>query len=185
MKNKNIYISMLILIVFFLLSIYVLKIFMPNEFLMIVDNENLIKIGQFVESNNVLYYCITGVTAFITYWLYCCACTHRLRLKWWECLVIIVVVVLIRLCGLYVSETLRTTLSWLSFIILPALFNGNLRTTALVFTTHTISQYLSLSIRSLPIYLTNINFIVILFVTIECYLWLFLFYIVFNYKGGK
>ena len=56
MKNKNIYISMLILTVCFLVSIYVFKIFMPNEFLMVIEDLRLIKFGEFVSNNKILYY---------------------------------------------------------------------------------------------------------------------------------
>ena len=78
--------------------------------------------------------------------------------------------------------TISTAISMCSFMFLPALMKGNLTQTAIVYTTHTMCQALSLRIRSLPIYLTNVNFITMFIFGIESYLWLILFYIIFNYK---
>lgn len=173
---------MLSLSVCFLVGMYVLKIFFPEEFMMSIQNEKLMVIGTFIDKHKILYYICCGITAFITYWLYCCACTGRLYLKWYECLLIVVTIVIIRLCGLYVDENIRTILSVTSFVFLPALMKGKLNRCAIVYTVHSLSQGLSLGIRSLPLYLKNVNFMVSLLMTFEMYFWLLLFYIIFNYK---
>lgn len=175
---------MLVLVVVFLSAIYVLKIFMPSQFVMIIDNDKLAMIGTFIEKNKLMYYVFCGTTAFATYWLYCCACTHKKFLTWRECLLIVFVIAIVRLCGLYVDEKLSTIISWTSFMFLPAILNGNLQTCAIVLTTHSIAQGLSLSIRNLPLYLTRTNIIIGFALTIEMYLWLILFYIVFNGEKG-
>lgn len=180
--NKKVFIAMLILSISFLIGMYVLKIFFPHEFMMSIQNDRLIAIGTFIDSHKWLYYICCGITAFITYWLYCCACSGRLWLRWYECLIIIATIVVIRLCGLYVDTTLRTAISYASFLFLPALMKGSLKNSAIVYTVHIISQALSLGIRNLPIYLTTINFITSLFMTFEMYFWLLLFYIIYNYK---
>lgn len=180
--NKKVFISMLVLSIVFLVGMYVLKIFFPAEFVLAIENERIIAVGQFIDSHEWLYYICCGVTAFVTYYLYCCACSKRLYLKWHEILLIIVTIVAIRLCGLYVDEGLRTIISWCSFAFLPALMGGELKRTALIFTTHTIAQGLSLGIRGFKLYFTNYNFLSGIFMTFECYFWLLLFYIIFNYK---
>lgn len=180
--NKKVFISMLVLSIVFLVGMYVLKIFFPEEFMMTIQSERLITIGTFIDNHKWLYYICCGITAFITYYLYCCACTRRLYIRWHEVIIIIVTIVIIRLCGLYVDENLRTIISWTSFAFLPALMGGELKRTALVFTTHSIAQGLSIGIRGLPMYLKNINFMTSLFMTLEMYFWLLLFYVIFNYK---
>ena len=45
MRNKKLYISMLILVCAFLVSMYILKIFFPQEFVMAIENERFIQIG--------------------------------------------------------------------------------------------------------------------------------------------
>lgn len=186
MKNKALYISMLILVGIFLTGMYVLKIFFPQEFIFAIENETIIRVGNYIDSHVWLYYICCGITAFITYWLYICASSHRLTLKWTEIVIIILTIVVIRLVGLYVDETLRTILSMCSFFILPAIMNCDIKTLATVYTIHSISQFLTLKIRNLPLFFTNIpNFVTTFIVGIECYLWLVLMYIIFNYKKGE
>ena len=179
--NKKVFISMLSLCVAFLVGLYFLKIFFPQEFMMSIQNEQIIKIGTYIDNHKWLYYICCGITAYATYYLYCCACSGRIKLNWFELLEILGVVVAIRLISFY-DDTLATAIELASFLFLPYLLKGKLKNCAIVYTTHTISQGLSLTIRSLPIYLQSANFITIIFMTFECYLWLALNCIIFNYK---
>lgn len=179
--NKKVFISMLSLSIAFLIGMYVLKIFFPQEFMMSIQNEKIITIGAFIDNHEWLYYLCCGVTSFITYWLYCCACTHRLCLKWYEILLIIGTVVVCRAINFY-DMNMANIISWCSFMFLPALMGADIKTSAIVFTTHSISQGLSIGIRSLPMYLTTTNFITMFIFGLESYLWLILMYIIFNYK---
>ena len=179
--NKKVFISMISLVVTFLVGLYIAKIFFPQEFMMSIQNEKIIAIGTFIDSHEWLYYICCGITAFITYYLYCCASKHSFTLKWYELLEILGVVVLCRIVNFY-DVTMATALSYASFIFLPALMGADFKTSAIVYTTHLIAQALSLGIRSLPIYLTSVNFITALFLTIEMYFWLLLYFIIFNYN---
>lgn len=179
--NKKVFISMLTLSVIFLVGLYVFKIFFPQEFMMSIQSEKIIAIGTFIDSHEWLYYLCCGLTSFLTYWLYCCACSGRLYLKWYEVLEIVGVIVICRAVNFY-DTTLATAISLCSFLFLPAIMKGDLKKTAIIYTTHTMCQSLSLGIRSLPIYLTSVNFITMFIFGIESYLWLILFYIIFNYK---
>lgn len=179
--NKKVFISMLTLSVIFLVGLYVFKIFFPQEFMMSIQSDKIITIGTFIDSHEWLYYLCCGLTSFLTYWLYCCACSGRLYLKWYEVLEIVGVIVICRTTNFY-DTTLATAISLCSFLFLPAIMKGDLKKTAIIYTTHTMCQALSLGIRSLPIYLTSVNFITMFIFGIESYLWLILFYIIFNYK---
>lgn len=179
--NKKVFISMLTLCIVFLSGLYVAKIFFPQEFMMSIQNEKIVAIGQFIDSHEWLYYICMAIPPYVTYYLYCCACSHRLTLKWQEHLMIFGVVVLSRLVNFY-DANLATALSITSFLFLPALMKGDIKTGAIVYTVHTFSQALSLTIRDLPTYLVSVNYITSLFMTLECYLWLALCFIIFNYK---
>lgn len=179
--NKKVFISMLILILVFLVAMYILKIFFPQEFMMSIQDQKLIAIGTFIDNNIWLKYVFGAFTAFLTYYLYCCACKHCLFLKWYEVLYIVLTIILCRFINFY-DPTIATAISHASFLYLPALMNGSLKTSAIVYTTHLIAQSLSLTIRNLPLYLKSINSITLFVFGIESYLWLLLFYIVFNYK---
>jgi hypothetical protein len=91
------------------------------------------------------------------------------------------VVVVSRAVDFYDSN-LAMALCDTAFLFLPALMKGELKTCAIVFTIHSFSQILSLSIRNLPLYLTNINFATTILMVAEMYLWLVLCYVIFNYK---
>lgn len=182
--NKRVFVSMLSLSICFLIGMYVLKIFFPEEFMMCIQNEKLITIGAFIDSHEWLYYICCGATAFVTYWLYCCACKGTLCLKWYEVLEILAVIVICRIVNFY-DVTMATAISMSSFAFLPALMKGSLTRTATTYSVHTICQALSLGIRSLPIYLTSANFITFALMTFECYFWLLLFYIIYNYKKER
>ena len=136
--NKKVFVSMLILSVVFLVSQYVFKIFFPQEFMMSIQNERIIQIGEFIDSHKWIYIICCGLTSFLTYWLYCCACSGRLYLKWYELLEIIVVVAICRVVDLY-DTNMAIIISWCSFMFLPALMGGELKRCAIVFTTHSIA----------------------------------------------
>lgn len=184
MRNKRLYISMLILTIVFLIFMYVVKIWYPEQFVMAIENERIVKIGEYIDNHKWLYYICCGIPAFITYWLYLCAVSHRLYLKWYECLYICITIVGLRILNCY-DTTISNILSWSSFVFLPALCKGQMKECGIVFTTHTLAQGLSIRIRNLPIYFTNINYLTSILMTIECYLWLILMYIIFNIKGDN
>lgn len=180
--NKKVFVSMLTLCVVFLVGLYIAKIFFPQEFMMSIQNERIIKIGSYIDTHKWLYYICMAIPPYITYVLYCCACSHRLNLHWSEHLIIVSVVVLSRLLNFY-DTNLATALSITSFLFLPAIMKGDIKTGAIVYTVHTFAQALSLTIRDLPIYLTSINYLTSILMVFEGYLWVVLCYITFNYKS--
>ena len=182
--NKKVFIVMVALCVSFLALCYFLKFFFPQEFVMAVENERIVEIAKFIDGNTILCYLFAGLTAFITYWLYCCACSHRLYLKWYECLEILVVVIFLRVFNEY-DVNISTAISVSSFIFLPALMGGDLKTCGLVYFIHCINQSLTLTIRNVSLYVQHMNTLVIGILAIDMYIWLTLFYALFNYKETK
>ena len=182
--NKKVFISMLTLCIVFLAGLYVAKIFFPQEFMMSIQNERIIKIGTYIDTHKWLFYVCGATTAFITYWLYCCASCGRKYLVWYECLEILTVIVAVRVVSFY-DTNISSIIQLTSFLFLPALMKGSLKNAAIAYTIHGISQGLSLTIRNLPIYLYNFNFLTKCVIGIESYLWLALLYIIFNYKETK
>lgn len=175
---------MLALCVTFLGVLYVAKIFYPQEFVMSIENERVIAVGKYIDTHEWLLYLCSGVTAFITYYLYCCACAHKLYLKWQEVLMVVGVVVVSRLINFF-NANLALGLSNTAFLFLPFLMKGDFKSTTIAFTIHSFSQILSLSIRNLPIYLISVDFATMFILGCESYLWLVLLYAIFNYKDKK
>lgn len=182
--NKKVFVSMLTLCVVFLAGLYIAKFFFLQEFMMSIQNERIIKVGTYIDTHKWLYYFCCGITAFITYYLYCCASSGRLKLKWYETLEIVGVIVVIRAISFY-DDTLATAIELASFLFLPYLLNGKLKNCAITYTIHTVSQGLSLGIRNLPIYLHSVNFATMFCFGIESYLWLILSMVIFNYNKEK
>ena len=179
--NKKVIRVMLALVLIFLIGLYVVKIFFPEQFVMTISNENIKAVGDYIDSHTWLYYICTAIPAFLTYWLYCCASTGRKLLKWYECLIIIGVIAAVRAISLF-DNNIATAIQFASFIFLPALMHGNVKYMAVTATIHYLAQTLSLSIRNLPMFLTTTNFVTALLLTIECYFWLLLNYLLFSFE---
>lgn len=181
MKNKKLYISMIVLIISFLVAMYVLKIFFPQQFVMAVENERLISIGNYIDSHKWAYYLFGIFTSFVTYHFYCCAVCKRLYLKLWQYLVILATIGL-NIGFTFIDTRISSYISIMSFVVLPFIFKANLKEVAIVYPIHGLAQILTLSIRNLPTYIQYCNMLFATMLTFECYLWLILFYIIFNLK---
>lgn len=182
--NKKVFRTMIALVVIFLVALYVLKIFFPEQFVISIENEKLIAIGNYIDNNAWAYYLFGIVTSFLTYWLYLCAVCKKWYLNWWQCLIVLAVIGA-SIGFNFVDVNLCSALSYSSFIFLPFVFKAELKPVAIVFTTHIFAQFLTTSIRNLPVYIQYYNSLIFAFLTFECYLWLFLFYIYYNYNKEK
>lgn len=180
--NKKVFVSMLVLCIVFLTGLYIAKIFFPNEFVIAVQNQRLVEIGNFVDRYIVLSYLFSMTTTFFVYWLFFCACKGALYLNWKECLSIGIADVLVTFIGL-LDMNIATHISISAFFIIPFIFRLDLRRATIIYSVHGLAQVLSLRIRDLPMYLTSINSLVAFILTVECYVWLTLFYLVFNYRN--
>ncbi len=182
--NKKVLKVMIALVGIFLFAIYALKIFIPEQFIMLIENPWLINFGQLVDSSWWLHEVCAIITSFITYWFYICAVTHKWYLNWKEIIGVAIAIALNH--TLYEFDvTIATYIPIIAMIVLPAISNARLRDVAIVFTFHCLAQLASTSIRSLPLLLTHVNYATILMLTLECYFWLLLFYLLFNYPKQK
>lgn len=183
--NKKVFRAMLVLVVAFLGAMYVGKIFFPQDFVMLIENERLVVIGKFIDSHPLVYELCSFVTAFATYWLFCCAVGKRKSLTLKQCLLIVAVIVAVRLSAL-IDNNLSNHISITSFMFLPIFVNADLKNVALVYGIHGLSQILSLTIRNLPMYFFNEpTFLTMLVMGSDMYLWLLLFYLLFNFEKEK
>lgn len=181
--NKRVFVSMVVLVVSFLFGMYILKFFFPEQFLFAIENETIIEIGNYIDSHAWAYYIVGIATSFLTYWLYLCAVCGKRKLSIKE-MAIMLAVIGISIGISFLDEAAVSIVSYISLIALPVLFGcRNIKALAIVFSVHTLAQYLSLQIRDLPLFFTNVNTVTATIVGGECYLWLILFYIIYNYKS--
>ena len=174
--NKKVVKAMLALVVIFLVGLYILKIFIPDKFVMVIENERLVEIGNYIDSHKWAYYLFGIVTSFITYWLYFCATIKKWYLNWWQVLVVFAIIG--GSIGLsFYNSALSSAFTIVCMVIVPLLFRGDAKYTLIVFATHSAAQNLTLAIRNLPLYIASFNSLVFFLLTLEMYFWLLLFYI--------
>lgn len=182
--NKKVLKTMIALVGVFLIACYVLKIFFPQQFIMVIENDQIVKIGNYIDSNLWAQILVAIVTSFIIYWFFLCASLRKWYLDWKQILVVLVVIGITQ--GLYEYDpTLSSAFSLVAMLGLPVIFKADLKASIITFCCHYAAQTLSTQIRQLPMLLTNVNSATILLMTVECYFWLLLFYLFYNYKEKK
>lgn len=182
--NRKVLKTMLALVIIFLCALYILKIFIPEQFVLSVEIKVIVDIGNYIDTHAWADYLFGIITSFATYWLYLCAVCKRWYLKWYECLIVLAVIG--ANIGLtFVDINLYSAFSVCTFILLPLLFKSDLKSVGVCFTIHSISQALTLSIRNISMYMQSINSLTIYIVGLESFIWLLLFYLYNNYKGGN
>lgn len=175
---------MIALVVVFLLACYVLKFFFPKQFVMAIENENIVKVGNYVDNHKWLTILCACITSFITYWFYLCAVLKKWYLNWKQVLIVLAVIGATQ--GLYeLDATLSSGFAIVSMLLLPVFFKADLKVSTVVFCIHYLAQTLSLQIRQLPMLLTSVNYATILLLMLEAYFWLILCYLYTNYKKGE
>lgn len=179
--NKRVFVAMLMLSILLLAVMYIVKIFFPAEFVFAIENQHIIAVGDFIDSHEWAYYLLIIITAFITYWLYLCAVCRKLYLNIKE-IIIVFIVIGASIASTFLGEKFATYMSIFPMIILPFIMKARLREVAIVYPVHGLAQILSLEIRQLPMYVQYGNILSATLLTVECYFWLLLFYIIFNYK---
>lgn len=179
--NKKVLKTMIALVVVFLVALYVLKIFFPEQFVMAIELPALIAIGDYIDSHIWATMLVSSITTFIGYWFYFCAVSRKWFLNWKEILVVLAVIVVTRLLYFYDLE-LSSAVNVLAMLLIPLMSGAKLRDVSITYSVHYVSQLLSLKIRTLPMYLSHINSIISILLTIEGLFWLLLFYFCLNYK---
>lgn len=181
--NKSVLRTMIVIIICMLAFEYILKFFVPKEFVLVISNPNLIKFGEFLDSHKLVSYIFGCITSFITYFLYTCACSRKKYLNW-KFYILFLLIYIISEILIVVSYELCTPFIICSMIGLAYLSNSNMKDFTIVFIVHNLSQVLSLNIRNITTYLISFDMATLTIMTLECYLWLTLFYFLncFNIK---
>ena len=179
--NRKVIKTMLFLVIFELLAWYILKIFMPSEFMLIVNNERLIEAGQYVDTHIWLKVICIYVTAFITYFLYLCAVCKKKKLTAIESFIVLIAIS-ISIAIEYCLPEFITIYNIITMFGLPLIFKAEFKTTYIVFIVHGLAQILSMNIRGIPITEINFNYLTLFMLMIDGYFWLLLFYFYYNYK---
>ena len=182
--NKRIAKTLLILCIAYIIGYYILKYIFPEQLVLVVTDENIIRLGKFVESNIIIENIFRIITAFITLYLFSCASTGRFRFKWYELIVIMGFSIIDRLCLLFAPELYTHTAISL-MLLLPTIFKGKLLYTTISFILHGYLTQFLLQIRGFETIILNYNIISGIVLMIEGFVWLIILALVFNLKERK
>ena len=87
--NKSVLRTMLVIIISMLAFEYILKLFVPEEFVLVISNPNLIKFGNYLMNHKFLNYLFDCLFFVITYTLFTCACSKQKILKYYWFLIFV------------------------------------------------------------------------------------------------
>lgn len=187
--NKKVFISMTTLIIIFLIAIYILKIFFPLEFVLSIENKNIIKIGNFINNSKTLSIIFYFIIGFIFDWLYfgavCKTKIHKLSLI----IIMICYGLLFSVFSVFVPiekaikyNGLIIALQNCYMIFIPMFYTKTIRELSITYSINAISQNLLLLIRDVSLYSANTNSLVTFMLSIDNYLWILLLFIIFNFN---
>lgn len=182
--NKRIAKTLLILCIAYMIGYYVLKYIFPEQLLLVVTDPNIIRLGNFVQSNIIIENIFRILTTFITYYLFCCAGTGRFKFKWYELIIILFFSILSRVVTIYLPNLYTHTATSI-MLLLPTILKGKLIYTASSFIIHGyLSQFL-FEIRGFETVLLQYNLVSGIVLMTEGYMWLIVLTILFNLKENS
>lgn len=187
--NKKVKIANIVLSLVFIVCIYFLKFYMPNRFVMVVSNTRLVEIGSFIEQHLWIYFIFNLAIGIGFDLLYFGSVLRTLHFK--SILYIIIMCYNIALAAIYTFAPAEflinyadiiSSVSSLYMVLLPAIFTEELIPLATTYSVNIISQRLCLSIRNIGTLMTNTTCITQLLMSLECYLWVWFCFLLFNKK---
>lgn len=178
---------MIILCWVFLVAYAILKLIpqLADKFVIVVNNEKIVKAGQFIDEREWLGDIIYFLTTLLTYQFYLCACCHKWFLSIKQYLVSLAIIVPTFIANVFIPQV-ALILNFVAMIVLPYLLKADFRTFVIIFTTHTMGQLVIGYIRSENLMCIDINFLSQAIMMIDAYVWLLLYYLYANlYKEKK
>lgn len=181
--NKRVITTMIILGWAYLALMVFIKILFADKLLIEISNSKLILIGNYIDNHVWLEEIVYFLTTFLTYWLYLCAVCRKwtLSILWTTALVCIVVILQVIKT---LSPTYGTYLDIIVMIVLPYVMKAEYKMVVVIFTMHILGQLALLFVRSMSPSLNGADFITSIVMTVDMYIWLFMYYLYSNkYKG--
>ena len=183
--NKRVLWTMIVLLWVFLLSFAVIKLFFGEWFLIVVENEKILHVGNCIDQSRWLTLLAEALLGFLVTYFYLCSCKAIWRLRWIECfLVVVYSFVMAYFYPLF--PTITSTVDGICLILVPILMKVNWKRVVVIFVANDLGQALSLFIRSQPLYLEGANYATSIILVADAYVWILLYYLYANmYKEVK
>lgn len=190
--NKKVLKTMIALVIVFLLACYILKIFFPEQFVLSVENETIIVIGNYIDNTSWLLSIFGFLLGASTDYLYFGAVCKRKWIGFKLLSIIIIYNIFLELIYAFLTTeqldkyaNLITIASSCYMILIPMFFTKSIRELSITYTINASAQLLSLNIRDFSLLLTNVNTLIMFIFSLESYLWLLLLFLFFNYKKER
>lgn len=176
--------TLLVLNIVYIIAFYIIKFMFPDFLLLQITDPNVLKLGSFIESSKVISEIYYFLSTFLTFYLFTCASTGKFKRKWYELIYIAVAVIINNLTTDFFPELCVHTSTSLMFL-LALLCKGKMLYSVPAFVIYGyLSQFL-FSIRGFETIILNINIASGIILGLECYVWLFLFSLLFYLKESK
>ena len=176
--------TMLILCGIYIIGFYILKFAFPDKLLLAITDPNVLKFGEFIESNIIFTYIYYAISTALTFYLFMCASKGSFKMKWYALVCMVGAIVIYFLVSDYAPEfeihivtSLMLVLAWIN--------NGKMKYMIPTFIIHGLLQQLLLSIRGFETILLTANVASLMVLTLECYVWLLLLGLVFYLMEKK
>jgi hypothetical protein len=177
--NKKVLKTTIYLCWAFLVCFALLKTVFAEQFLVAVNNENIIKTGRFIDQHTILQQAIYVLTTFATYHFFLCACIQKWSLTKMQYLKLAIIVVVTNAIKFFIPS-LSLIINMLVMVILPYRLKADYKSFVTIFVAHYLGQLAISFIRSQPLDLADVNTITALICTVDMYIWLLLYYLYFN-----
>lgn len=177
--NRKVLLTMIVLLWVFLFAFMAIKLFLPNELVAVVENEQILKIGAFIDNNTVVRLLADTLLSVLSLHFYLCACkrTWKLSPRWYLALTIYACIG--NACYL-VNPYIAMSIDITGLVLLPFLLKSDTSQTVAIFILHQMAQPITLTIRSEPLYLASTNYATQLMLVFDLYIWLTLYYLYSN-----
>lgn len=179
--------TMLILCAIYLVGFYVLKFAFPEQLLLTITGPKILYVGEFIESSIVYLNIYYFISTFVTFYLFVSASKGSFKAKWYELLYIAVADALyILVTDLLPDLSIHTSISLMFLLVL--LCKGQLKYAVPTFIVHGYFSEFLFAIRGLEYFILEINIASGIVLSLEGYVWLVLFGLMFylmERKNGK
>lgn len=183
-RFKNLWFMGLVLSAVILGVIYLLKVFVPQFVIEVAHTESIIAIGRYIDTHKWAWYLVSFALSFFVCYFTFCSCCRKKRLTLKETIITIGCILILYAIKEFLP-TQYTSLNISIMVLMPMIFGGDFKATAISFTVMNFMQTLTLDIRGLSLMISDFNFATLLILCIDSYIIVWLLYCYFNFNEEK
>lgn len=177
--NKKVLKTMIFLCWGFLVAFAIMKIWFADKLLIVINNERIVDIGNFIDARPWLQQIVYGLTTLLTYQFYLCACVKKWHLTVKQYIVLCAIIAATNTLKYYYPE-LSLVVNVLIMIVYPFALKSEYKTFVIIFSAHYILQIIVSYIRSEPLNKVDLNTVSQIVMMVDSHICLLLYYLYSN-----